>query len=252
MSGNYKYILLQIGNTVPDGTILDFGCGKGDVVKQGLAMGLDIYGAETFFKDNDRIAVQNSSLKEKIHPIEENKIDCADNKFDVIISNQVIEHIDNLPEMVAELDRVSKSNSEIFAIFPTKNIWLEGHVGLPFAHRLTKRSKSQYWYLLLARKLGLGFYKENKSHQDWAKRAASKLNDYCYYRSREQIIEIFSDYFIVKSTKEDEYLVHKLQNKGFLKTAAIIESLCHVPVLKRIVTLLVRKFLSDVMILVKR
>lgn len=49
MKANHQFLIEQCVQLVgPAGKILDYGCGKGAVVKEGLLRGLEIYGAEAF------------------------------------------------------------------------------------------------------------------------------------------------------------------------------------------------------------
>ena len=90
-------------------SVLDAGCGSGDVVRYLLSKGYDAKGIElsdSVLKDfaGDMLKkgfVQQGSLME---------LPFKDNEFDVVFSSEVLEHIDeeDIPKVVAELTRVSK------------------------------------------------------------------------------------------------------------------------------------------------
>lgn len=90
-------------------TILDAGCGSGDVVRYLTSKGYDTKGIElsgSVLKDfaGDMLKkgiVQQGSLM---------KLPFKDNEFDVVFSSEVLEHIDedDIPKVVEELSRVCK------------------------------------------------------------------------------------------------------------------------------------------------
>ena len=56
--------------------------------------------------------------------------------------------------------------------FPASGVWREGHIGIPFSHRLP-RGRFRLLYTTALRRLGLGIYKDERPAQDWA---AEKLD----------------------------------------------------------------------------
>ena len=50
MHVNYAFVLDFIKRRVPEGKILDYGCGAGPIVRAGRAERLDIFGCETFYE----------------------------------------------------------------------------------------------------------------------------------------------------------------------------------------------------------
>lgn len=56
--------------------------------------------------------------------------------FDAIVSNQVLEHVVDIDFFLRELERVLKPGGICINLFPVRSLMIEGHVGVPFAHRI--------------------------------------------------------------------------------------------------------------------
>ena len=159
MKSNFDFILTTTAGLVgpAGGRILDFGCGKGEVVTQGLARGLDIDGADTFdppFGDQRDLLPPNVGAR--LHRIVDGKLPFADASFDLVISNQVFEHIPAPEASFAEIARVLRPGGQFFALFPTIETWYEGHIKLYFVHWMDGRPRLQRRYASAMMRLGLG------------------------------------------------------------------------------------------------
>ena len=95
--------------------VLDFGCGLGQVVERGVAAGLDMVGVDTF-------EGQLSNWRDEIPPHIADRIHCIagplpfpDASFDVVITNQVFEHIADPRTVLPEIRRVLKTGGAFLA-----------------------------------------------------------------------------------------------------------------------------------------
>lgn len=193
---NYDYVLDLAERVKPSVSpkILDFGCGRGQVVSAGLAKGFDIHGADTFEGMYEKWMDQcDEALRGKLHKIHDNILPFDDNSFDLIISNQVFEHIPDYKKSLEEIHRVLKPGGKLIALFPVQETWYEGHVGLYFPQHFAKWPKLQYNYMLYSKKLGLGFKKPGMSAEEWAKGRQSVLREYCFYHPVKQFIRDIKD-----------------------------------------------------------
>lgn len=103
--------------------ILDVGCGDGkntSKIKQ-VCPNADIYGIDFFgeWLENAKklgIHIKNVNLEKEKFPFE-------DNFFDIIISNMVIEHIDDLEFFISEQSRVLKNNGKLIISTNNASSW---------------------------------------------------------------------------------------------------------------------------------
>ena len=122
--------------------ILDWGCGRGDLVKFLNNQGYDCYGLEV--ENSKKITKQlalneNSFPKNKISFIKhDNATEFMSNTFDVVITNQVLEHMSNKIEFINELKRILKTGGFSYNILPAKFRFVEVHIKMPFVHWLPK------------------------------------------------------------------------------------------------------------------
>ena len=143
MSLNYRY-LAELGRRLCAGSApraLDYGCGAGQLVEFANAAGLNCIGVETFYEGGSyrEDAREKGLLDTVIFELKDGRIPQADNSFDIIISNQVFEHIDDFTTPLQEIDRVLKPGGLFINAFPTRDVWREGHCGIPFAHWFPQR-----------------------------------------------------------------------------------------------------------------
>jgi len=160
MSLNYSYVLERAlaATCVSRPKILDFGSGQGQFIALARERGVDVYGVDVpGIETNDRVKL-----------IVENRIPFADCSFDVVVSNQVFEHIQDPRPFISEIHRVLKRGGTLIALFPDNTVWFEGHAGLYFVHRIAPESKLLRAYLMLCYKLGLGYHRGIKGAAEWA------------------------------------------------------------------------------------
>src|SRR5262245_20286526 len=107
---NYRYVLDFIekeSTLTPNIKILDYGCGNGEIVEAGLEQGLEIYGVDIYTSsDAERIVAGKGLLGNRILKIKDNKVDFSDGFFDLIVSNQVFEHVENIDAVLNEIFRI--------------------------------------------------------------------------------------------------------------------------------------------------
>lgn len=212
---NYKYILYK-ANQLSQGNaaILDFGCGNGEVVQHGRHQGLNMYGVDSFMrKGAKRILYEKNLLGDIVREIKDKKIPFEDGFFDLIVSNQVLEHVDDLPGVLDEIHRVLKPNGKFLALFPSKDVIREGHYGIPMSHWFPKKSRARFYYSYGLRKLGFGYMKKNKPARIWTTHAMNYLDKKTFYRPRKEIYKNFKSRFKI-SMIEDDYCAFRLRAAG--------------------------------------
>ncbi len=172
---NYGYILqLALSSTaVARPRILDFGSGQGRLIELALARNADIHGV-------DLIGV---AANERVRPIVDGRIPFDDQSFDVVVSNQVFEHIADPRPSLLEIHRVLKRGGTLIALFPDGAVWFEGHLGLYFVHWLRPYPRLLHAYLALCHKLGLGYSRNIDDTAGWVRRVTGSMRDEIFFHS---------------------------------------------------------------------
>lgn len=178
-------------------TVLDYGCGAGQIVNLLIHQGIDAKGVDVFYAGGDHSnRVPPELMGEKIKPITNGIIPYEDNSFDFVVNNQVLEHVEDIDHVLAEIHRVLKPSGLVLSLFPDKGVWREGHCGIPFLHKFPKGSKSRVYYAALLRTLGMGHFKQNNSALQWSRDFCNWLDRWTYYRSYPEICAAFNRNFI--------------------------------------------------------
>jgi SAM-dependent methyltransferase len=214
---NWAFVLATARALAPRGRILDYGCGQGEVVAEGVGSGLDLYGAEVFYGGGHgqrEATAQRGLLAKRVFEIRNGMTPFEGASFDLVFHNQVFEHVPDLDEALKEIRRILKPGGLMLSLFPSRDVWREGHCGVPLAHRFKRGSKLRYAWLLAARKFGFGAFHGDKSHEKWARDFARWLEDWCYYRSRSEIIETYHRWGFSFGSYETEYAAFRLQYSG--------------------------------------
>lgn len=79
----------------------------------------------------------------------------ADGAVDVVVSNQVGEHVREIGRFLAEAARVTQPGGFSAHVFPLRSYTVEGHTGIPFAHRILSHDLRET-YMRAVVKMGLG------------------------------------------------------------------------------------------------
>lgn len=213
---NYRYMLAWAGTTaarIAGARILDFGCGDGRVVRAARAAGWDVVGADVFYGGSDarREAEAAGLLGTSVREIQDGRLDFPDGAFDLILSNQVIEHVEALGPTLGELARVLKPGGTLVCLFPTREVVREAHCGVPFLHWMDRGAERAAW---AARWhwAGNSHDREKRTPEDWARTAVDWMDRYVRYRRRSELLREFGRRFRVTSM-EEHYLAFRLRQK---------------------------------------
>ena len=172
---NRRYFVHYVRRVAPPGAVvLDYGCGSGELVRLLRAAGYEALG---------RAGV--------LRPYEEGgRLPFDDDMFDVVISDQVFEHVEPLEASLAEVERVVKPDGVMYHHFPSREVVREGHIGIPLAHRMPP-GRMRLLYTTALRRLGLGTFKDERPAREWAEARLAWIDRWTVYRSREEIHAVF-------------------------------------------------------------
>ena len=188
------------------GRILDYGCGKGQIVELLLAKGADAYGCDVFYEGGSYRDVVDPKLIEGRRILEmKDRTPFPAEHFDVVVNNQVMEHVPDLDAVLREIHRVMKPGGVLLSLFPDKSVWREGHKEVPFLHRFPK-GPLRTGYALAFRAVGLGVHHGSMGLIEWSRDAGEWIDKWCYYRSYREINETFSRHFSAPLHIEHEWL----------------------------------------------
>ena len=122
--------------------ILDFGCGIGRCVGALLDRGFDAYGVdvyeywgrdrELFWEMGDTSVPPEVTVRLRLATLAPYALPYEDDSFDHIISTQVLEHVDDLDAVFAEIARTLRPGGTSLHVFPGR--WVppvENHIGVP-------------------------------------------------------------------------------------------------------------------------
>jgi SAM-dependent methyltransferase len=214
---NYRYMLSwarAVTDLRPGARVLDFGCGDGRVVRAAGPLGLDVVGADVFYGGSEaRRDVETAGLLgTSVREIRDGRIDFESGAFDLVVSNQVFEHVEALEPTLAEVARVLKPDGLLVCLFPTREVLREAHCGVPLLHWLERDDRRIAWAARWQR-MGFGFDKQKKSPEAWAREAVEWMDRYVRYRPRRDVLARFSRRFQVDPI-EEHYLAYRLRAKG--------------------------------------
>ena len=188
--------------TSDNAKILDFGCGSGTAVVEARAEGLDVFGCD--FADGlgsaPRALVEGGVLR--TIDLSNYGIPFKDDEFDMVVSHQVLEHVQNYDEVLLEIRRVLKAGGVSIHIFPSRYTPIEPHVYVPLATIIRSMSWLKFWaYLGIC----------NEYQKDLTARKVAELNhEYLHtctnYLTKGELRHQISKSFATMLCAEKEYL----------------------------------------------
>jgi SAM-dependent methyltransferase len=209
----------------PGARILDFGCGGGQLVAAGIARGLEIRGAEVFYAASQARAEAEAAglLGETVREIRDGRIGFPDAYFDLVVNNQVMEHVEHLDAVLAEIHRVLRPGGTVLSLFPSRDVFREGHIGIPFSHWFPKDSRMRFYYTWALRALGMGTWKDQApTARQWAVDKLRWIDTYTRYRPRREIFRAFDRYFSNELRESDYIRFRQLDRPGRGPVAAAL------------------------------
>jgi SAM-dependent methyltransferase len=225
---NYEYFLSYI-KRIPEWRslrVLDYGCGNGDLIRYLRNRGINCYGTDlphvVAAYDELRTDLRQGGIVKPLLP--SGRVPFL-MKFDLVISNQVIEHVNDLETVLENMLRVLKPNGIMHHHFPCKETIRESHIGIPFAHWFPK-GKTRFLYTFLLRCLGLGYHKAgHENFGSWTMYKLNWIDNNCAYRDFQEIFELITKKYNCRViSKEMDYIDFRCKPKPLLNNLLKIDS----------------------------
>lgn len=201
--------------------ILDIGCGYGGLIADAMdaaseeGLELELYG----FEINEHGAGRERYLEETLQLLKrrhtsigwEKRIRIVSSKedwpfetgvFDGVISNQVLEHVEDLDRFFGQQQRVLKTGGIVAHHFPSAESLVDPHSGVPFAH-WPRSDEGRAANLKFFSRIGIGKYRRYRRSRGHSLNAfVEEFTDYLrrftYFRSIDKVLDI--------GAKRDAYL----------------------------------------------
>jgi SAM-dependent methyltransferase len=157
--------------------LLDFGCGRGELVDSLFELGVDAHGCDIdpyWESDSTRLRPMTKAPY---------RIPFEDGSMDVVVSTSVLEHASNVGEVFDEIGRVLRPGGLAMHVYPAK--WFlpyEPHILVPLVNILWPHVP-RWWLALWA---WLGVRNVHQRGRPWrgvvAENATFVAKGVCYYR----------------------------------------------------------------------
>jgi len=211
-SANDKLINNEIPRII---RILDMGCGNGKLMVflyhklpqlLGKSIEIELYGfdvsdsniqySDFFEKTIGDLTSQIPSInwEERVFQITSTQTwPFPDNYFDYVISNQVMEHVIDYNFVFQQIRRTLKQEGMSIHLFPLKNYIYEGHILIPFVHRISNIERLKL-YIKICSFLRFGWYKQEKhsglSINDFSEMRADYIAFETNYLTKQELINL--------------------------------------------------------------
>jgi SAM-dependent methyltransferase len=224
--------------------ILDFGCGEGRRVYQlrdeGYRNAFGFNKADYLGMDNP-VHVRRESDRDWFYFSTDGKIPCLDNTFDLVMSDQVFEHVADQAAAMREIYRVLKPGGAAVHVIPAKWQLIEPHIRVPLGGFVPFKRYGYYylWALLGVR----NNWQRGKSAKDTARENLAYASTCLNYLSCWQYRRLLSGLSIPHSWKEVDYM-----QTSFRPQVQRLGAICqHLPLL----TSLIRTFVERTLFIKK-
>ena len=199
----YSAVAADLGTPVrPGSQVLDFGCGDGAEVVAWREAGHEAFGCDVVL---DR---PGQSLRLIEEPY---RLPFEDATFDLVLSNQVLEHVQDHDVAFREISRVLKPGAISLHLFPARWAPIEVHSRVPLASVVQER-----WWLALWARLGIrNEFQRGLSWDEVTDRNAEYLRTRTNYLSRAQLIALGERWFAEARLIEELGLKHGRRVRRF-------------------------------------
>ena len=163
-------------------------------------------------------------VRKHIRRIEHSRADFPDAHFDLVLSNQVLEHVTEPEAVIADMARLLKSGGILIAAFPIRSTWYEGHLFVLRTPLATWHGSSRRLCCCSSSRLGL--YRETLTASEWASKSERTLDDVCFYYPRMRMLRALRTVGVANDISVD-YMRTRLGNRVRYVPDAALRFLYH-------------------------
>lgn len=148
-----------------------------------------------------------------------------DDFFDLIFSNQVMEHVFDQSLLLSEIHRTMVESGFSFHLYPLRHYWYEGHLFIPFVHKFNSWTTTYYW-IKWGIFLGFGTFRKHKKAglattvNEFAERHADYMAYQVNYQTARQISNTAKNCRL-KSSFDFTYQFYKQKLRAIFKLSPI-------------------------------
>jgi 2-polyprenyl-3-methyl-5-hydroxy-6-metoxy-1,4-benzoquinol methylase len=207
--------------------VLDYGCGNGELIKFLRQNGYDAYGVDvdTFFDDFYSYTDQELLAQKRISVIDiDGHGPWSGQTFDFIISNMVIEHVEDKKRHFAALSRCMSDSGKALLLYPLLESVREGHIRQFFIHWIP-RGRLRVAAAYVQKLLGIPRDKGGTANiNEFVKEKVGIVDTSCFYETNGVINRQLGEFFDF-SHLETEYFIFRAQQKKMLWLVPLLELL---------------------------
>ena len=198
--------------------ILDLGCGDGELVMEHRNRGYNAYGCDMKYKEGRHVDYLDRKGYIRLIDNDSYKIPFDDKTFDVVVSNQVFEHVKDYSSTLKEIHRVLKPGGRCLHIFPSRYTPIELHVFVPLASVI-----QSYWWLYLWAIIGV----RTKHQRGLSAREVTKMNyeylrDCTNYLTKYELVNMAEEEFCDIRFCEELFLKHSRRGKMIFRLSKLM------------------------------
>lgn len=178
--------------------ILDAGAGRGDLVAWLCAHGYDAYGVEPnkrYVENGCRFFASAGLGEDRVRTfLPDGSYPFEDGEFDLVHSNQVVEHVEDIEAFGREVSRVTRRGGRGVHIFPAKWELMEGHMHMPLGHWFPKGAARRIWIKLALRTGQAAQYFADLNLEDRTEVFQRFSEDETFYRTSREVSRVLDRY----------------------------------------------------------
>jgi len=208
----HRAVLSDLGFEIPAGCrILDLGCGNGRFVRYMRSQGYDARGADIYdgFKETEAEMRRSGEIGPSVTPFSRSdltpyRLGFPDGTFDVVLSNEVFEHVADYRSTFDEVRRVTRPNGVNLHFFPGRYTPIEQHTFVPLGTLV----RSYPWLLLWALLGVRNPYQKGLPAREVARLNRDYLIAHTFYPTQREVERIVNERFGNCAFAQKEYLRH--------------------------------------------